>query len=331
MKIAVFSTKPYDQTFLETTNTAMGESHRLTFFEPRLTAETATLAQGHDTVCAFVNDVLDRSALQTLHAGGIRLIAMRCAGFNNVDLQATKELGIGVVRVPAYSPYAVAEHAVGLMLTLNRKFYRAYNRVRDGNFALDGLLGFDMHGKTVGVVGTGKIGICTIRILLGFGCRVLTYDPFPNPELDTLDVEKVELDTLFEQSDIVTLHCPLTPENKHLINAQTLAKMKHGVMLINTSRGGLIRTVDAIEALKSGQLGALGVDVYEDEQRWFFEDYSGQVVDDDVLMRLLSFPNVVVTGHQAFFTREALTNIARTTIDNITEWEQTGTSKNAVS
>ena len=330
MKIAVFSTKPYDQTFLEDTNAADGLRHDLTFLEPRLSVETAPLAAGHDAVCAFVNDVLDRGALEILHNGGTRLIAMRCAGFNNVDLETAKALGIGVVRVPAYSPYAVAEHAVGLMLTLNRKFYRAYNRVREGNFALDGLLGFDMHGKTVGVVGTGKIGICTIRILLGFGCRVLAFDPFPNSELETLNVEKVELEPLLQQSDVVSLHCPLTPETHHLINAQTLEQMKPGAMLINTSRGALIHTIDAIEALKSGHLGSLGIDVYEEEGRWFFEDFSGQVINDDVLMRLLSFPNVVVTGHQAFFTREALTNIARTTVDNITEWEHTGACRTAV-
>jgi D-lactate dehydrogenase len=330
MKVAVFSTKPYDQRFLEKANSQAPTPHELAFFEPRLCVETAPLADGCDAVCVFVNDVLDRAALQVLAPGGTRFVALRCAGFNNVDLDAARELDIGVARVPAYSPYAVAEHAMGLILTLNRKFHRAFNRVREGNFALEGLLGFDLHGKTVGVVGTGRIGVCFIRIALGFGCRVLCFDPIDNPELDTLEVEKVDLPSLLRQSDIVSLHCPLTPATQHLINAETLAAMKPGAMLVNTSRGGLVDTHAAIQALKSGHLGSLGLDVYEQEAPWFFEDHSSGAIDDDVLARLMTFPNVVVTGHQAFFTHEALSNIAHTTIGNLSQWEQSGTCDNAV-
>ena len=328
MNVAVFSAKPYDRQFL---NAAGEGQHSLKYFEPRLSAETAALADGFDAVCAFVHDRIDREALQILRDGGCRFVAMRCAGYNNVDLPSAKEFGMVVARVPAYSPYAVAEHAMGLILTLNRKFHRAYNRVRENNFALEGLLGFDLHGKTAGVIGTGRIGLCLIRILLGFGCRVLAHDPFPNPELQNLKVEVVGLEELLSQSDIVSLHCPLTPETHHLIGQSTLAQMKAGAMLINTSRGALVDSAAAIAALKSGHLGSLGLDVYEEEEGVFYEDRSGTIMEDDALARLLTFHNVVVTGHQAFFTREALENIARTTVDNLNQWQQTGTCENAVS
>jgi D-lactate dehydrogenase len=330
MKVAVFSTKPYDRAFLAEANEAQAAPHALRFFEPHLSAETAPLAAGHEAVCTFVHDRLDRALLETLRELGVRFIALRCAGFNQVDVDAARELGLCVARVPAYSPYAVAEHAAGLIVLLNRKLHRAYNRVREGNFALEGLLGFDLHGKSVGVVGTGRIGLCFIRIMLGFGCRVLVYDPMPNAELSSLGVELVELPRLLAESDIVSLHCPLTPQTHHLISDQTLAQMKNGAMLINTSRGALVDARAAIEALKSGKLGALGMDVYEEEEGVFYEDRSGEIIGDDTLMLLLSFPNVVITGHQAFFTREALTNIAQTTIANLTQWEQSGACANCV-
>ncbi|PQV64142.1 D-lactate dehydrogenase [Abditibacterium utsteinense] len=332
MNIAVFSTKPYDRLFLENANQKHGQNqHQFSFFEAQLNAETAILARNHDAVCAFVNDRLDAETLRVLAKNGVTFIAMRCAGFNNVDLSVAKELGIGVGRVPAYSPFAVAEHATALILNLNRKIHRAYNRVREGNFALEGLLGFDLHGKTVGVVGTGKIGICFVKIMLGFGCRVLCYDPFPSPELDELNVELVELPALLAQSDIVSLHCPLFPDTHHLMNAQTLGEMKRGAFLINTSRGGLVDTRAAIEALRSGQLGALGLDVYEEESTLFFEDRSAEMMRDDVFARLLAFGNVIVTGHQAFFTREALENIAATTVENLNLWQDGRGGRNLVS
>lgn len=332
MNIAVFSSKPYDRRFLEAASRNLGQNqHQFSFFEPQLNVETAVLAQNHDAVCAFVNDVLDAPTLRILAQNSTNFIAMRCAGFNNVDLTVAKELGIGVARVPAYSPFAVAEHATALVLNLNRKIHRAYNRVREGNFALEGLLGFDLHGKTVGVVGTGKIGICFVKIMLGFGCRVLCYDPFPSLELDELNVEIVELPALLAQSDIVSLHCPLFPDTHHLISTQTLSQMKRGAFLINTSRGGLVDTRAAIEALRSGQLGALGLDVYEDEANLFFEDRSGELLHDDVFARLLAFKNVIVTGHQAFFTREALENIAATTVGNLNDWQNGRGGRNLVS
>jgi len=268
--------------------------------------------------------------LTTLAGGGTTLVALRSAGFNHVDLQAAAELGIAVVRVPAYSPYAVAEHAVGLMLALNRKFHRAYNRVREGNFSLDGLLGFDMHGKTAGIVGTGKIGTVVATILKGFGCRLIGYDPYPSDAARELGVEYVSLDDLIGQADIITLHLPLTPETHHLIGAEAIAKMKPGAMLINTSRGALLDTAEVIEGLKSGQVGALGLDVYEEEEELFFEDLSGTVIQDDTFARLLTFPNVLITGHQGFFTREALSAIAETTIANITTVENGEVSPNTV-
>lgn len=320
MRLTVFSTKPYDRQFLEAANAARG--HDLRFLEHRLTADTAVLAAGSPAVCAFVNDVLDASVLEALARGGTRLVALRCAGFNHVDLTAASRLGLAVARVPAYSPHAVAEHAVGLMLALNRHLPRACARVREGNLALDGLLGFDMNGKTAGVVGTGKIGAIVARILTGFGCRVLVYDPARNPEVERLCAAYVPLTDLYAAADVITLHVPLLPETRHLIDAAAIARMKPGVMLVNTSRGALVDTPAVIEGLKSGRIGSLGLDVYEEEGDLFFEDLSNQVIRDDVFARLLTFPNVIVTGHQAFFTREALTAIAATTLANVTAFER---------
>ncbi len=322
MQVAVFSTKPYDREFLERANDEFG--HQITFLESRLSEETLSLAQGYEAVCVFVNDILDRAVLTGLAAGGTRLIALRCAGFNNVDIPAAEELGLIVLRVPAYSPHAVAEHAVGLMLALNRKIHRAYTRVREGNFALQGLLGFDMYGKTVGIVGTGRIGVVVARILKGFGCRLLAYDVQSNPECVEMGVQYESLDQVLNASDIVTLHCPLTPETHHLIDAERLAQMKPGVMIVNLSRGAVIDTQAVIDGLKEGQVGSLALDVYEQEGDLFFEDLSDQVIQDDVFERLLTFPNVLITGHQGFFTREALTNIALTTLGNIACYEHKG-------
>lgn len=328
MKIGVFSAKAYDREFLSAAN---GERHELGFFEPHLHTATTALAQGCEGVCAFVNDRIDAAVIADLSAGGTRLIAMRCAGFNNIDLAAARGAGVMVVRVPAYSPHAVAEHAVALMLALNRKLHRAYNRVREGNFALGGLLGFDLYGKTAGVVGTGQIGTVAARILRGFGCRVLAYDLVENEDCRALGVEFVEMEKLLAESDIVSLHCPLSAENHHLIDAGSISRMKDGVMLINTSRGGLVDTSAVIGGLKTGKIGYLGLDVYEAESELFFEDLSGTILRDDTFSRLLTFPNVLVTGHQAFFTREALERIAGTTIGNITEFEESGSCANAVS
>ncbi|WP_237228182.1 2-hydroxyacid dehydrogenase [Rubinisphaera sp. JC750] len=329
MRVAFFSTKPYDRRFF----TAANEQHgfELKFFEPRLTPETMALAQGFDAVCVFVNDQLDADILEQLKEAGIKTIALRCAGFNNVDLKAAEDASLQVVRVPAYSPYAVAEHTVGLMLTLNRRIHRAYNRVREANFALDGLLGFDFHGKTVGVIGTGRTGALTAKIMHGFGCDLLGSDMHENPDCLELGMKYMAVDDLLAQADIVTLHCPLTPETEHLINEERVQKMKPGVMLINTSRGRVVDTKAVIEGLKSGQIGSVGMDVYEEEADYFFEDLSNNVIADDVLARLLTFPNVLVTGHQAFFTQEAMQAIADTTLNNLQEIEATGKCDNAVS
>ncbi len=320
MKVAVFSTKAYDRRFLEAVNTDYG--HELDFFEPRLSEHTATLASGFPAVCVFVNDRLDRQTLKAIADGGTRLVALRCAGFNNVDLQAAADLGLTLVRVPAYSPYAVAEHTVALILTMNRKIHRAYNRVREGNFALNGLLGFDLYGRTVGIFGTGKIGRIVGKILQGFGCKILAYDLYPNSEFAASGVQYVEPLELAAQSDIITLHCPLTPETHHIVNAESINYMKPGVMLVNTSRGGLIDSRAIIDGLKSKKIGYLGLDVYEQEENLFFEDLSNEVIQDDLFQRLLTFPNVIVTGHQAFFTENALENIAETTLANITDFEE---------
>jgi len=322
MRVAVFSTKPYDRTFLEAANAAVG--HDLVFFEPKLTAETAPLAEGSPVVCVFVHDVVDRPVLEALAQEGVRLVALRAAGFNNVDVPAARELGIAVCRVPAYSPYAVAEHAVALILALDRRTHRAFNRVREGNFALDGLLGFDLHGRTVGIVGTGRIGLVFARIMAGFGCRLLASDPFVNDEVVAMGAAYVPLEDLFAASDIIALHAPLTPETHHLIGRDALARMKRGVMLVNTSRGGLIDTEAVIDALKDGTIGYLGLDVYEEEDALFFEDLSQEILQDDVFARLLTFPNVLVTAHQAFFTEDALRRIAETTLANIAGFARDG-------
>ena len=318
MKVAIFSTKNYDREFLGDANASR---HELRFFEPHLNEETVGLAAGFEVVCVFVNDQVNGAVIARLHSLGVRLIALRCAGYNNVDLAVATKCGITVVRVPAYSPYAVAEHTIALMLALNRKLHRAYNRVREGNFSLDGLLGFDIHGKTAGVIGTGQIGALVAQILIGLGCPTLAFDPIPNETCQSLGVRYLELNEVLAESDIITLHCPLTPANKYMIDKTAIARMKKGVMLINTSRGALLNTVAIIEALKHGKIGYLGLDVYEEEEQIFFEDRSGLILSDDVFARLLTFPNVIITGHQAFFTREALLNIASRTIDNISRFE----------
>jgi len=315
MKIALFSAKPYDRRFFDAANEAHG--HEIAYFEAGLTCETAPLAAGFDAVCPFVNDVVDRRTIDCLADQGVRMLALRSAGFNHVDLDAAAARGIVVARVPAYSPSSVAEHTVGLVLALERKIHRAHARVREGNFALEGLLGHDLRGRTVGVVGTGRIGEAVAGIFAGFGCRLLGYDPFPNPACSRLGMEYVDLDTLFRDSDVITLHTPLTAETHHLVDARALAQMKDGVMLINTSRGALVDTAAVIDALKSGKVGSLGLDVYEEEEGLFFEDLSNRIIQDDVFSRLLTFPNVVVTGHQAFFTVEALEAIAATTLANV--------------
>jgi D-lactate dehydrogenase len=319
MRIAVFSSKIYDRETLSAANAEHG--HELVFLEPHLDAATVALARGFPAVCVFVNDRLTAATLHDLAGHGTRLIALRCAGFNNVDVEAADQLGVVVARVPAYSPYAVAEHAVCLMLALNRNIHRAYARVREGNFSLQGLLGFDMHGRTAGIVGTGRVGAAVTRILTGFGCRVLAHDPFPNQECRALGAQYVFLEQLWEESDIVSLHCPLTPQTHRLVDTAALRRMKRGVMLINTGRGALIDTSAVIEAIKTGQIGHLGLDVYEEEADLFFEDLSDRVIQDDLFMRLLTFPNVIITGHQAFFTAEALHNIAATTLANVSAFE----------
>ena len=319
MRIAMFSTKPYDRRSFDAAPQAA--QHELLYLEPRLAPLTAALAAGADAVCAFVNDDLSAPVLERLAAGGTRLVLLRCAGFNNVDLAAAQRLGLKVARVPAYSPHAVAEFTIGMMLALVRGIHRAYQRTRDGNFALEGLLGFDLHGKTVGVLGTGKIGAIVARILAaGFGCRVLAYDIHPDPALQAIGVTYADPRSIAAEADIITLHCPLTPETRHIVRAETLAVAKRGLVLVNTSRGALVDAEAVIEALKSGRLGGLAIDVYEQEADLFFEDLSNEILVDDVIARLLTFPNVLVTGHQAFFTAEALGAIAEVTIGNATRF-----------
>lgn len=318
MRVLFFSSQTYDQDSF--TSASPAPKIELHFQPARLTEDTAPLAAGHEVVCAFINDDLGAGVLERLAAAGTRLIALRSAGYNHVDLAAAKRLGLAVVRVPAYSPHAVAEHAVALILALNRRLHRAYNRTREGDFTLHGLTGFDLHGKTVGVVGTGQIGAAFARIMAGFGCQLLAYDPYPNPELLALGARYLSLPELLRQAQVISLHCPLTDDTRHLINAKSLADLQPGAMLINTGRGALVDTPALIEALKSGQLGYLGLDVYEEEAQLFFEDRSDLPLQDDVLARLLTFPNVIVTAHQAFLTREALAAIAATTLDNISRW-----------
>lgn len=328
IKLAVFSTKNWVTSSFEEVNKKY--NLELMYFESRFDRKTAPLAAGADAICVFVNDKVDARALEILKEQGVKLVALRCAGFNNVDIDKARELGIGLVRVPAYSPYAVAEHTLGLILALNRKLHKAYSRVRDGNFALDGLLGFDIHNKTVGIIGTGKIGQVFSHLMHGFGTRILAYDKYPNKELQELGVEYVDLQELYQQSDIISLHCPLTYETYHMINDYAIAAMKPGVMIVNTSRGPLIDTNAVIEGLKKGKVGYLALDVYEEEEALFFEDLSEKVIQDDQFVRLETFPNVLITAHQAFFTREAIQNISDTTFTNIREYFEKGSSGNQV-
>lgn len=329
MTVTVFSTKSYDRRFLTDANAAAG--HEIRFFDMRLSPETAVLAQGAETVCAFVNDDLSAPVLDILARGGTRLIALRCAGFNNVDLTAAQDLGLTVARVPAYSPHAVAEHTVALLLALNRNIHRAHNRVREGNFALDGLLGFDLHGKTMGIIGTGIIGAVLARIMAGFGCGLLGHDVAENPHCTALGMTYVTRDEILAQSDILSLHCPLTPDTHHMIGFDALPRLKRGVMILNTSRGAVIDARAAIAGLKDGTIGGLGLDVYEEETDLFFEDLSDTAIQDDVFARLLTFPNVLITGHQAFLTHEALAAIAETTIGNIDAFLRTGAALHEIS
>ena len=320
MKLAVFSTHAFERKSLE--DQAQKAGHQLTFLKTRLVPETVNLAKGFDAVCLFVNDEASQPIIEVLASFQIQGIAMRAAGYNNVDLEAVKNHGLKLARVPAYSPHAVAEHTVALILCLNRKIHHAYNRTRDQNFELSGLSGFDMYGKTVGLIGFGKIGQCTARILKGFGCHVLVSDPYASKEIAAeIDAEITDIDTLTVQADIISLHVPLMPETRHIINAKRVQQMKDGVMLINTSRGALVDTSAALEGIKTGKIGYLGIDVYEREQELFFEDHFGKIMQDDVFARLMSFPNVLVTGHQAFLTTTALDNIAETTMQNVTAWE----------
>lgn len=320
MRVAVYSTKAFERSFLDRANE--GHGHELRYLEPSLSASTAPLAEGCQAACIFANDKGDAEALKGLADAGILMLALRSAGFNHVDLEAAEKLGLTVARVPAYSPYSVAEHAAGLILTLNRKLHRAYNRVREQNFSLDGLMGFDLRGKTVGLVGTGQIGEALARIMHGFGCELHGTDPTPNHACEELGMTYMPLDELLETSDIVSLHCPLTPATHHLINDRSLEHARDGFMLINTSRGAVVDTGAVIRGLKSGKIGALGLDVYEEEGDLFFRDLSNEVIKDDVFMRLMTFPNVFVTAHQGFFTREAVTNIADTTMANITGFQR---------
>ncbi|SDC52873.1 D-lactate dehydrogenase [Algoriphagus faecimaris] len=328
MRVAFFSTKSYDK--ISFARNADSYTHEFTFFEAKLDRHSAVLAEGHDAVCAFVNDQLDKQTLKSLKEVGVELIALRCAGYNQVDLDCARNLGISIVRVPAYSPEAVAEHAFALILTLSRKTHKAYNRVRENNYSIEGLTGINLHGKTVGVIGTGAIGKAFCRIALGFGCKVLAYDIYENEELKSLGVSYVTLDEIMQQSTILSLHCPLTPDTKHLINKNTLEKMQDGCMLINTSRGALIETKSVIRSLKNGKIGFLGIDVYEQEEDLFFQNRSEEILQDEQIARLMTFPNVLITGHQAFLTKEALDQIAKTTLDNLSAFEQGKVLENAV-
>lgn len=325
MKIVFFSAQPYDKIFFNRYNDSLG--FELQFLEARLTEQTLKLVDGAEAVCVFVNDKVTASVCKQLAESGVKIIALRCAGFNNVDLEAAKKYGLKVCRVPAYSPEAVAEHALALILTLNRKTHKAYNRVREQNFSLNGLLGFNLHGKTVGVVGTGNIGKAFCSIMLGLGCKVLAFDLVANKDLEAAGVTYHPLQEVFK-ADIISLHCPLNSQTQHLINDDTIAMMKKGVMLINTSRGGLIETKAAINGLKSGQIANLGIDVYEQEEHLFFRDLSSTVIQDDEIQRLMSFPNVLITAHQAFFTDEALSQIATTTLNSVQQLLKSGNLTN---
>jgi D-lactate dehydrogenase len=326
MKIAFYSTQLYDKEYF----TRLNPGFEINFLETTLREKTVKLITEETVVCAFVNDDLSAPVIYALAAKGVKLIAMRCAGYNNVDLSAATQAGIAVVRVPAYSPYAVAEHAVAMIMTLNRKTHKAYNRVREGNFSLDRLTGFDLHGKTVGVIGMGKIGRVFSQIMSGFGCKVLVHDLYPDPSWENKGWQITKLDELFQLSDIISLHCPLTESTRHLVNQKTIHQMKRGVMIINTGRGALIDTGAVIHSLKTGRIGYLGLDVYEQEENLFFRDLSENVIQDDQILRLMSFPNVLITAHQAFFTDEALSEIARVTFDNIKAFEKGTELKNQI-
>lgn len=327
-KVAFFDTKPYDRQSFDLTNEEFG--YEIIYYDTHLDADTVDLAQGVDAVCVFVNDSVDKTVIDHLVEHGVEVIALRCAGYNNVDFEAAFNR-IHAVRVPAYSPYAVAEHATALIMSLNRKTHKAYCRVREGNFAINGLQGFDMHGKTAGVVGTGAIGRCLISILQGFGMNVLAYDPFPNHAYaESNNIKYVELSELYPCADIISLHCPLTPDTRHMINEATVSNLKDGVMIINTGRGGLIDTKALIDGLKTGKIGAAGLDVYEEESDYFFKDRSSEMITDDVLARLLTFPNVLVTSHQAFLTKDALRNIAETTLNNLKDFFEEGRLANEI-
>lgn len=328
MKITFFSTQPYDRIFFDEHNKKFGYS--IEYFEVPLTDKSVNLIQDSEAICVFVNDHITPPVTEQLAAKGIKVIALRCAGFNNVDLKSAAQHGIRVVRVPAYSPHAVAEHAVAMIMTLNRKTHKAYNRVRDQNFSLHGLIGFDVFGKTVGVIGTGNIGRAFCNIMLGFGCRVLAYDITEDESLVRAGVIYQPLRDVLSASDIVSLHCPLNKNTHHLIGPENISIMKKGVMLINTSRGGLINTRKVIKALKSGQLGALGIDVYEQEETLFFHNLSEQIIADDTIARLMTFPNVLITSHQGFFTQEAMHQIADTTLGNLKAYEEGHTLENEV-
>jgi D-lactate dehydrogenase len=319
MKVAVFDAHRFERNFFDRKNETY--KHSLTYFEPRLTVETAKLAESFPASCAFANDRLNESTLTILASGGTRLVALRSAGFNHVDLVAANRLGIKVVRVPAYSPYSVAEHAIALVLALNRKICKANSRVRELNFSLDGLVGFDLHGKTAGIIGAGRIGSVLATIMRGFGCEVLAFDPIPNPNLADIGVIYVTLPELYQRSDIISLHVPLTKASRHMLDSTAFKQMKAGVMLINTGRGALIDTKALIGSLKTGHIGSAGLDVYEEEENIFFQDLSDQVLQDDTLARLMTFPNVLITSHQGFLTQEALSNIAETTLQNISDFE----------
>ncbi|KAH6648626.1 hypothetical protein BKA67DRAFT_575401 [Truncatella angustata] len=332
MKLAVFSTKPYDKLYLTTEHAAeldKAAGIELIYHDFSLSLDTAELSRGADAVCIFVNDVADAPVIEQLVSHGVKAILLRCAGFNNVDLDAAEKYGLVVANVPSYSPEAVAEFALALVQTLNRHTHQAYNRVREGNFNLSGLLGKTLHGKTVGVVGTGRIGVAFARIMNGFGCTVIGFDPFPSEDFQKHG-EYTDLDSLLQQSDIISLHCPLMPKTKHIINDDTLSKMKDGVILVNTSRGGLIKTRSVIAALKSKKLGGLALDVYEGEGELFYNDHSGTIIDDDELMRLTTFHNVIICGHQAFFTEEALQEIGTTTLKNLADFALQRPCKNSL-
>jgi len=328
MKVAMFSTRSYD---INHFNPLLGKDDiEFEYFDTQLNIHTVKLAHNFDAVCAFVNDELSKDVLQALSDLGVKIVAMRCAGFNNVDIYTAKKLNMTVVRVPAYSPEAVAEHSMALMMTLNRRIHKAYSRTRDANFSLEGLVGFNLFGKTAGVIGTGKIGIAMIRILRGFGCKVLAYDPYPSDIALELGAEYVELEKLYAESNVISVHCPLMDDNHHLLNKEAFSKMQDGVMIINTSRGALLNAIDAIDALKSGRIGALGLDVYEEEESLFFGDHSDEIITDDTFRRLSACHNVIFTGHQAFLTKEALTSIAQTTIGNLLSFADGKESGNEV-